>query len=69
MTPQSPRKSLVQVSRGCLVIAVISVIIGFIIGQNGIALYVAAAAVLVLSLIIFYFTRKYPRGKDTRANS
>lgn len=62
MTTQTPRKSLVQASGGCLIIAVLSVIMGLIIGEYGVAFYVAAAAALVLSFIIFYFARKYPEG-------
>jgi len=60
MTTQSPRKSLIQLSGGCFVIAVISAIMGVIIGQYGIAFYVAAIAALVLSAVIFYLAKKSP---------
>ncbi|HJJ36421.1 MAG TPA: hypothetical protein O0X27_04510 [Methanocorpusculum sp.] len=68
MTTQSPRKSLVQLSGGCLVIAVISAIMGLIIGQYGIAFYVAAVAALILSFVVFYFARKYPENTKASAD-
>ncbi|HJJ55007.1 MAG TPA: hypothetical protein O0X50_02860 [Methanocorpusculum sp.] len=60
MTKQSPRKSLVQVSGGCLIIAIMSAILGVMMGQYGIAFYVAAIVALIMTFVVFYFARKYP---------
>ncbi|HJJ39470.1 MAG TPA: hypothetical protein O0X42_04960 [Methanocorpusculum sp.] len=60
MTEESPRKKLTQLSGGCLIVAILSAIVGLIMGQYGIFLYIIAAVSLVLSFVVFYFARKYP---------
>ena len=66
MTEESPRKKLTQLSGGCLIVAILSAIIGLIMGQFGVYLYIIAALSLILSFVVFYFARKYP---DTSSNS
>lgn len=60
MTEESPRKKLTQLSGGCLIVAILSAIIGLIMGQFGVYLYIIAALSLILSFVVFYFARKYP---------
>ena len=60
MTEESPRKKLIQLSGGCLIVAILSAVIGLILGQTGVFLYIIAAVSLILSFVVFYFARKYP---------
>ncbi|HJJ31302.1 MAG TPA: hypothetical protein O0X97_03525 [Methanocorpusculum sp.] len=60
MTEESPRKKLIQLSGGCLIVAILSAIVGLIMGQYGIFLYIIAAVSLILSFVVFSFARKYP---------
>ena len=60
MTEESPRKKLTQLSGGCLIVAILSAIIGLIMGEFGVYLYIIAALSLILSFVVFYFARKYP---------
>ena len=62
MTEESPRKKLIQLSGGCLIVAILSAVLGLILGEFGVYLYIIAAISLILSFVVFYFARKYPEN-------